>query len=409
VSLRRACAAVAVVAATLLAWACGARTAAYDDDDEPRDASVDRPMDTSAPPETCEIETVSAPIDRPPGCAVSFSACRPRLESVLIASTACGQLPAAVWTGEALVVGWDALAPRGRTAGVALAAVGLDGRVRSVSEPIEENTSGRGPSIAWSDVHGVGLLTGTTDLAWFDAMGQPFGAVAVDRSAFSPAAIRVTRDRTGVFRLLAVNDTQPYLARARERPGPVEWSLFSGRDVRQAELVEDASGFGTTAAFLGRNPREIQLWGLEGGSMFTRLSWEIESLLAGIVLGDRVVTILATDDPSAPTGAGAYLAEAGSPVATFATDASGSAADLMVLGDDVIAAVPVREGGDLRIGLFTLELSSPPSLGDRRFVVGEGVAPRSPQLVLLPDGFAVVHYQGDAGISLTTFECCAGG
>ncbi|NIS31712.1 MAG: hypothetical protein GWN07_05290, partial [Actinobacteria bacterium] len=79
-------------------------------------------------------------------------------------------------------------------------------------------------------------------------MGRSVGTVSVDRPAFSASGIRVARDSTGVFWLMAVNDTQPYLARARERPGPIEWSLFSGRDVRQGELVEDEAGFGQTAA-----------------------------------------------------------------------------------------------------------------------------------------------------------------
>ncbi|NIS31711.1 MAG: hypothetical protein GWN07_05285 [Actinobacteria bacterium] len=121
------------------------------------------------------------------------------------------------------------------------------------------------------------------------------------------------------------------------------------------------------------------------------------------------MTIHSTDDPAAPLGAEVYIAETGVLAVTVATEASGSAADFMGLGDEVIAALPIRDGDDVRIGIFGLEPVSPPDLSDRRLVVGEGVAPRSLQLVPLPRGFAVVHDQSDAGISLTTFECCVGG
>jgi hypothetical protein len=168
--------------------------------------------------------------------------------------------------------------------------------------------------------------------------------------------------------------------------------------------VDDVMGFGRTAALLGRNPREIQLWGLEGGSMFLRYDWEVSSLAAGLVIGERTIAIHTTDDPAATSGSGYYLHEARFRDVVHVSDApSGSGADFVVLDESIVVALPVREGGDVRVGLFTLEPSEPASLGDMRFAVGTSA--RFPRLVRLPNGVAVLH-QGDAGIVLDVFECC---
>ncbi len=397
-SLRWAC----VIAFVLTA--CGARTSPLDDREPPsRDAAAAR---DTAPSTTCEIPTASSPIAPPSSCAVAFDACRPVVESALLVPRACGGLPEAVWTGGAILVAWDGTAGGDEGDGVGLATVGVDGMVRRHAEVIAHQTDGRRPSMAWDDRESIGMIGGVTDLAWFDAGGTIAGVIPVDRGA-AEDSVRIAVGDDGGFWLMAVDETQPYIAMVGGTPRTPDWNRFSGSDIRQGELLQDGSRVGRSAALLGRNPRELQLWSLSGGSMFLRYDWELSTFAGGVAIGERRITLHTTDDPAAASGPGYYLHEARFRDVVHVSDApSGSGADFVSLDDgSVVVALPVRVDGVVRIGLFTLDRSEPASLGDMHFAAGTSA--HTPRLLRLPSGFAVV-YEESAGIALDVFECCIG-
>jgi hypothetical protein len=387
----------------VLTNACGARTLPLEDD-APRDASVDRRMDTSRPV-SCEIATVSSPIVTPPTCASSFDACRPVVESALLVPAACGQLPRAAWSGEALIVGWDGVVP-GAGDGVSVAAVGLDGGLRQHIQLLERQRDGQRPSMAFGD-SGVGIVAGVDGLAWLDARGNAIGApVELDRTSGAQSVL-VVRERFDTFRLLKIDALDSYLASVSDRPEMPEWTLFGGGDIRGALFMADAAGFGHTAALLGRNPREIQYYGLAGGLSLQRLSWDITSLQAGLTVGGRRFTIHGTADSAAAEGPGFYLVEEDVPEATHvANEGTPWGADFLLLEATVVVALPLREDGARAIGISAVATSAfPLEVEPPRFVAGAGGSATTPDLVRLPNGFALV-YEEDAGIFVDVFECC---
>src|SRR5690606_3763111 len=120
-SLRRAAPTMALMpcawmlcAWMLCAWtlgACGARTGPDGRGPDGGGGSApDAGADAGAQLACDALPTSSEPIVAPPACELAWASCRPVVTSALLIPAPCGQLPTAVWTGEAILVGYDATA-----------------------------------------------------------------------------------------------------------------------------------------------------------------------------------------------------------------------------------------------------------------------------------------------------------
>jgi hypothetical protein len=379
--------------------ACGGRTGL--EPLAPAAALPDAGTDAASEVE-CVIPTVGDAVVVPSACEVDWARCRPTVEARVIVPDGCGQSARAAWTGEALLVAYDAIGERGAN----LALVGLDGRVRSDREITPFGGSSNFGDIAWHPTARRALSGDIGGFAWLDGEGR-----AVGRSSVLVSAPDVALLDDGFVAVL-VEDGRALVARLGPDPSEPSWEDVGPRGVQSAKLVVDATGRAIAIAIVEADARTVSMLRFDGTVLAqSTLDRELPDVLAALALdGGRILVGRRTDTIGEPVSEGYFLEELsadGPRGVRLSTAGSPWGMSLVQLGASPLIAYPWVDGERFAMEIAAVGPDLEHADGAPVLRIEREGYPRGPRLVPTSNGFALLYYVAREGITLDVLECCA--